>query len=65
MHNGKRKRKALYIELNEMVKNFKFSQGNEEFLKNESRFKDFSMYDEKHSMTGSDIIDPILEQVLF
>lgn len=64
MQSGAQKRKALEDELNELVDNFQFPRGNEEFLKNLFRFKDISMYAEKHSMTGSDIVDSILEQVI-
>lgn len=61
--SGAQKRKLLEDELDKLINDFQFPRGNEDFLKNLFRFKDLSMYAEKHSMTGSDIIDPILEQV--
>lgn len=40
-----------------------FSQGFPYLLRNHFRLKDFSLYDEKNSMTGFNDIDLILEKV--
>lgn len=49
----------------EYAKEFKFPRGIPEFIANKDRFKNCTIYDEKHSMTNSDVIDPVLEQVKF
>lgn len=54
----------LENEFESYSKEFKFSRGIPEFIANKERFKNSTLYDEKHSMSNSEIIDPILEQVI-
>uniref|UniRef100_A0A915DFP3 Sorting nexin-13 n=1 Tax=Ditylenchus dipsaci TaxID=166011 RepID=A0A915DFP3_9BILA len=64
VQEGLKKRKAFIEQLEQAVNNFEFSQGVPFLLRNKLRFKQFiGTYAEKHSMTGSDTIDPILEQM--
>lgn len=50
-------------EMNEITKKFRFLVGHQEYLANRGRFSENTYYEQKQSMTNSDTIDGILEQV--
>lgn len=54
---------VLEREFERYANEFRFSRGIPEFIGNMARFKNCTLYDEKHSMTNSEKIDPVLEQV--
>lgn len=65
LYNSYKKVPDLEREFERYAKEFKFSRGIPEFVANKDKFKNSTLYDEKHSMTNSETIDPILEQVRF
>ena len=60
---GLRSARELSSDFERITKEYKFSPGCAEFLRNRSRFADKSQYDEVTSMTQSASMDIILEQV--
>lgn len=59
------KRTILLKEFEKISNQHQFKNGLPFILNDRLRFKNFSIYAEKHSMTGLDNIDSIIEQVLY
>lgn len=63
LHFGLQKRLVMLNEFEKLVNYHRFMRGLPTTLNDRLRFKNFSIYAEKHSMTGCDNIDLIIEQV--
>ena len=55
---------SLKSEADRRAEEYRFLQGIPDFIIEKKRFKETTMYQTKHAMTGSDDIDAVVEQLL-